>query len=82
MDEETKLAIAEIDKRLRDVEALIGNNKEAKTKLENSGTKKYSRLKGGIDLLIDENFFSVQKSRDEIHKELARRGYHPAKAAM
>lgn len=82
MDQNVESALKELDSRLKKVEVKVfAQNSEPKPKVS-AGNKNYTGLKGGIQLLINENFFSIQKSRDEIHKELARQGYHPAKSAM
>lgn len=82
MDENIESTLKEMDARLKKVEVKVfGQNSESKPK-DVTGNKNYHGLKGGIALLVDKNFFSIQKSRDEIHKELARQGYHPAKSAM
>ena len=84
MDDDVRKIIDEMDSRLREVEKFIAKSKDAghkkEVKAENLGD--YSGLKGGINSIIKGGFINTPRSRDEIHTELARLGYHYSRAAM
>ena len=81
MDEETKVLIDGLDRRLQEVERkLVG--KATRLVVEPEGEKSYSGLKGGITLLMEEHFFDVPKSLDETIKQLAVKGYHHQNGAV
>lgn len=82
MDEETRNAIDELDKRMQKLEAVLGTGKHAAEKAESKGEKDYRGLQGGISLLLDENFFNTPKSKAEAREQLALKGYHHPEGAV
>ncbi len=84
MDDDVKKAIEEMNSRLREVEKFIAKSKDTghrkEGKAEDAGD--YGGLKGGINSIIKDGFINTPRSRDEIHTELARLGYHYSRAAM
>lgn len=84
MDDDVRKIIEEMDSRLREVEKFVAKSKNTEhrkeTKVENADD--YGGLKGGINSIIKDGFISIPRSRDEIHTELARLGYHYSRAAM
>ncbi len=44
--------------------------------------KKLTGLAGGLHLLLESGFFKQLRTGQEVHAELAREGYHHAKAAV
>lgn len=82
VDEETRHAIDGIDKRVQKIEALIGTSKDMKEKIEGKVKKDYRGLQGGINLLLEENFFGTPKSMAETKEQLVVKGYHRPKGAV
>lgn len=82
MDEDTRLAIDGLDKRVQKIESLLSAGKAAKAKIEVGGEKDYQGLQGGIMLLIGEKFFSTPKSKAETREQLAIKGYHHPEGAV
>jgi len=52
------------------------DNKESKNKTSFKG------LSGGIEFLIQENFFSTERTLKEVHDELIRNSYHYPKTSL
>lgn len=80
MDEEVRHAIEELNRRVQKIEEFVGVGKTLKTKAET--TKDFKGLQGGINLLLEENFFITPKSKAETRKELAVKGYHHPEGAV
>lgn len=81
MDEETKVLIDGLDRRLQEVERKLAG-KATRLAAELEREKSYSGLKGGITLLMEEHFFDAPKSLDETIKQLAVKGYHHQSGAV
>ncbi len=84
MDDDVKKAMEEMDSRLREVEKFIAKSKDTAHRKEGKAedAEDYGGLKGGINSIIKDGFINTPRSRDEIHTELARLGYHYSRAAM
>lgn len=84
MDQEIEDVLKRHEVRIEDQEKRI-QELEKYTKLKpivnstpqkDEAKKGYKGLVGGISLLIDNSFFNVPKTLNEVNAELAREGYH------
>jgi len=70
--------IKELEKRIETLEKIVLTKDDVKER-----TKNYSGLRGGLKLLIDNDFFfSSPKNVQEIESELKREGYHYARPSI
>ena len=85
MDQEIENILKRHENRIDDQEKRIQElerHTKTTTQTANSAPKKeeaekvYKGLVGGISLLIDNSFFNVPKTLNEVNEELAREGYH------
>jgi hypothetical protein len=68
-----------IEQRLLKIERIVAEDNLEKSSVKPKSvaikSKSYEGLSGGIQLLIDNNFFSKPKSMREVFEELKREGY-------
>jgi len=74
---DTDEKLQELENRIKVLEKIVLAEDESK-----DWTKDYSGLKGGMNLLIDNNFFAEPRSLREIDVELKREGYHYLKPSI
>lgn len=78
------MEINNLEKRIRELEKRVANLEKKSIEsnvrdipqrkgVENSS--KYKGLTGGINFLIDDNFFKLLRTSREIHEELKKEGY-------
>lgn len=79
-EQKIKNEISLIKKRLDDLERLLSTKKSSSMKPVKK--EKYVGLVGGIQLLIDNKFFTNPKSLNEISKELKTNTYHYSLASI
>ncbi len=74
--------LKKINKRLDSIDAKLKGkvSKDLSKKLDKKSKKEksYKGLSGGIELLIENNFFNKEKEPKEVTLELKREGYHYA----
>ncbi|MDH3766600.1 MAG: hypothetical protein OER82_12445 [Nitrosopumilus sp.] len=68
--------LLELEKRIEVLEKMVLSKN--KTEWE----KNYSGLKGGMQLLVDNNFFTKPRNLGEVESELKREGYHYPKSSI
>lgn len=77
MDEEKILeTLKDHEERIRNLEQYLPKQK-IKEKIES-----YKGLSGGINLLINNNYFNELRSLGEVLEELKREGYHHSKGSL
>lgn len=78
IEKDIEHALESLEKRVSRIEKIISiigksNNKKQKEKPD---TAKYKGLTGGINFLIENDFFNTLRSKKEVYEELKKEGYY------
>lgn len=77
--------VTDLEKRVDMLEKMIskkeGLHTESKSDIKKK-SEKYEGLSGGISFLIDQSFFKVLRSKQDVHVELKKEGYYNSPQAV